>query len=180
MTFDDSSLPPVRPEDAAGLATAVAGSVLVAGDPGYDDECAVFNLNHELAPAVVVVAQSAADVQAAVAFAARQHRPVLLKTTGHQMAGAAHGAVLITTHRMNDVAIDPVGRTARVGAGAIWADVIEKAAEAGLAPLNGSSAGGRSVRLHPRRRSQSHPRPRDENRMKPRKNRCCGVSCTER
>jgi hypothetical protein len=139
VNFDDSSLPPVRPEDAAPLAAAVAGSVLLPGDAGYDDERAVFNLNHELLPAVIVAAQSATDVQAAVAFAAGQHRPVLVKTTGHQMVGTAQGAVLITTHRMNDIAVDPVSRTARVGAGAIWTDVIQKAAEAGLAPLSGSN-----------------------------------------
>ncbi|MEV5739185.1 FAD-binding oxidoreductase [Microbispora rosea] len=139
MTFDDSSLPPVLPEDAAALVAAVAGSVLLPGDAGYDDERAVFNLNHELVPAVIVVAEIAADVQAAVAFAAGQHRPVLVKTTGHQMVGPAHGAVVIATHRMNDVAIDVVGRTARVGAGAIWSEVVEKAAKDGLAPLNGSN-----------------------------------------
>jgi FAD/FMN-containing dehydrogenase len=139
MTFDDSSLPPVLPEDAAALVAAVAGSVLLPGDAGYDDERAVFNLNHELVPAVIVVAQSAADVQAAVGFAAGQHRPLLVKTTGHQMVGKAHGAVVIATHRMNDVAIDAVSRTARVGAGVMWSEVIPKAVKAGLAPLNGSN-----------------------------------------
>ncbi len=45
MAFDDSSLPPVRPEDAATLMLAVAGSVLLPGDAGYDDErSAVFNV----------------------------------------------------------------------------------------------------------------------------------------
>jgi FAD/FMN-containing dehydrogenase len=139
VNFDDSHLPPVRPEDGAALATAVAGSVLLPGDAGYDDERSVFNLNHELMPAVIVVAQSAIDVKAAVAFAAGQQRPVLVKTTGHQIVGTAQGAVLITTHRMNDIEIDAVGRTARVGAGAVWAGVVQKAAEAGLAPLNGSN-----------------------------------------
>ena len=139
MAFDDSSLPPVLPEDAATLVLAVTGSVLLPGDAGYDEERAVFNLNHELRPAVIVVAQSAADVQAAVAFAAGHHRPVLVKTTGHQIVGAALGAVLITTHRMNGVVVDAVGRTARVGAGALWAEVVQKAAKAGLAPLNGSN-----------------------------------------
>jgi FAD/FMN-containing dehydrogenase len=139
MTFSDSSLPSVLPEDAAPLVATVAGSVLLPGDAGYDAERAVFNLNHELVPAVIVVPLSAADVQAAVTFAARQHRPVLVKTTGHQMVGRAHGAVMIATRRMNDVAIDAVGRTARVGAGAIWSEVVEKAAKAGLAPLNGSN-----------------------------------------
>ncbi|WP_432864856.1 FAD-binding oxidoreductase [Microbispora rosea] len=139
MTFDDLSLPPVLPEDAAALVAAVAGSVLLPGDAGYDEERAVFNLNHELVPAVIVVAEGAADVQAAVAFAAGQHRPVLVKTTGHQIVGPAHGAVVIATHRMNDVVIDSVGRTARVGAGAIWSEVVERAAKDGLAPLNGSN-----------------------------------------
>lgn len=139
MAFSDSSLPPILPEDAAPLVATVAGSVLLPGDAGYDDERAVWNLNHELVPAVIVVPESAADVQAAVTFAAKQHRPVLVKTTGHQMVGKAHGAVVIATGQMNDVAIDAVGRTARVGAGAIWSEVVEKAAKAGLAPLNGSN-----------------------------------------
>src|ERR1700742_4769428 len=98
MVFDDLSLPPVSPEDAAPLSAAMTGSVLLPGEAGYDDERAVFNLNHELEPAVIVVAESAADIQAAVAFAARQHRPVLVKTTGHQIVGRAHGAVVISTH----------------------------------------------------------------------------------
>jgi FAD/FMN-containing dehydrogenase len=139
MTFRDSSLPPLSPEDAAPLVATVAGSVLLPGEAGYDDERAVWNLNHELLPALIVVPESATDVRAAVAFAARQHRPVLVKSTGHQMVGQAHGAVVIATRRMNDVAIDAVGRTARVGAGAIWSEVVGKAAEAGLAPLNGSN-----------------------------------------
>jgi FAD/FMN-containing dehydrogenase len=139
MNFTDSALPPVRLEEAEALAGAVAGSVWLPGGAGYDDERALFNLNHELMPAVIVVAQSATDVEAAVAFAAGQHRPVLVKNTGHQMVGTAQGAVMITTHRMNDVVIDAVGRTARVGAGAIWGEVVRKAAEVGLAPLNGAN-----------------------------------------
>jgi FAD/FMN-containing dehydrogenase len=139
MTFNDSSLPPVLPADAAALAAAVAGSVVLPGDAAYDEERAVFNLNHDLLPAVIVVAQSVADVQVAISFAAGQHRPVLVKTTGHQVVGTAAGAVVIATHRMNDVAIDAVGRTARVGAGAMWSDVIPETVKAGLAPLNGSN-----------------------------------------
>ncbi|OBH53629.1 FAD-binding oxidoreductase [Mycobacterium sp. E2479] len=139
MSVDDASLPPVRPDATAALATAVAGSVLLPGDAGYDDERAVFNLNHELLPAVIVVAHSVIDVRAAVRFAAGQRRPVLVKTTGHQVVGTAQGAVLITTHKMNGVVIDRVGRTAKVGAGAIWAEVVQKATRVGLAPLNGSN-----------------------------------------
>ena len=139
MAFHDSSLPPVLPEDAAPLLATIAGSVLLPGDAGYDEERAVWNLNHELMPAMIVVPQNAADIQAAVTFAARQRRPVLVKTTGHQIVGLALGAVVIATHRMNDITIDAAGRTARVGAGVLWSEVIARAAEAGLAPLNGSN-----------------------------------------
>ncbi|MCE7002335.1 FAD-binding oxidoreductase [Kibdelosporangium philippinense] len=139
--IDDNyfALPPVLPQDAAALAAMVTGTVLLPGDVGYDDERAVFNLNHELLPAIIAVAENCADVQAAVAFATGQHRPVLVKTTGHQVVNRAEGAVVISTHRMNDVAIDAIGRTARVGAGVLWSDVIEAAAKVGLAPLNGSN-----------------------------------------
>ncbi|MFC0403040.1 FAD-binding oxidoreductase [Paraburkholderia rhizosphaerae] len=139
MSLNDLSLPPVSPADAASLAVMVTGSVLLPGDAGFDDERAVWNLNHELRPAIIVVPQSAADVQASIRFAAEQHRPVLVKATGHQIVGQAHGAVVIATRQMNDVTIDVVGRTARVGAGAVWSEVVEKAARAGLAPLNGSN-----------------------------------------
>ena len=129
----------VRSQDAAALAAAVSGSVLLPGDAEYDDERAIFNLNHELAPALIVVARDAADVQAAVTFAAGQHRPVLVKTTGHQLVSPAHDAVVISTRRMNDVVIDAERRTARVGAGTVWSEVIEQAAKAGLAPVSGSN-----------------------------------------
>jgi hypothetical protein len=64
MTFDDSSLAPVQSEEAAAPVLVVPGSVLLPGEAGYDDECAAFNVNHELLPAATVGAQSAADVQA--------------------------------------------------------------------------------------------------------------------
>ncbi|MEV4534431.1 FAD-binding oxidoreductase [Asanoa sp. NPDC049518] len=135
MTLTDS----LSPEEAAPLVATVSGAVLLAGDEGYDDERAVFNTSHELMPAVVVVPENAVDVQVAVTFAARHDRPVLVKTTGHQMVGTARGAVVISTHRMNDVTVDTAARTARVGAGVVWSEVIAEAAKAGLAPLNGSN-----------------------------------------
>ncbi|MFC0547883.1 FAD-binding oxidoreductase [Kutzneria chonburiensis] len=137
MTIHNSSLPPLLSDDVESL--AVAGSVLLPGTAGYDEERTVFNLNHELAPALIVVAENAADVQAAVAFAAARGRPVLVKTTGHQMVDPARDAVVIATHRLNDVIIDVERRTARVGAGALWSEVIAAAAKDGLAPLNGSN-----------------------------------------
>lgn len=71
MTFD-SSLRPVLPDDAAVLAASVTGSVLLPGDAGYYDEGAVVNVKHDLLPALIVVAENAADIQAAATFATGQ------------------------------------------------------------------------------------------------------------
>src|SRR5204863_2188477 len=62
--------------------------------------------------------------------------------------GTGHGAgaiesledtLLVKTERMRGVSIDPVTRTARACAGALWMDVTAAAAEHGLAALAGSS-----------------------------------------
>jgi hypothetical protein len=63
-------------EEAAGLAAQVGGPVLLPGEDGYADECAIYNLNFVLEPALVVGVTSVADVQAAVGFAARRGLPV--------------------------------------------------------------------------------------------------------
>ena len=127
--------------DVDGLARAVAGPVLRAGDPGIAEEVAPFNVTHTPNPAVVVGATSAGDVAAAVGWAAAHGRTVAVQATGHGLLGTLDDAVLITTGRMSDVVVDPVARTARVGAGARWRQVIDAAAPHGLAPLSGSSSG---------------------------------------
>jgi FAD/FMN-containing dehydrogenase len=47
---------------------------------------------------------------------------------------------VIDTSQMRSVLVDPDGRTARVGPGATWGDVIEAAAPFGLAPVSGTNA----------------------------------------
>jgi hypothetical protein len=129
----------IRPEEAAGLAAQVGGPVLLPGEDGYADECALYNLNLVLEPALVVGVTSVADVQAAVGFAAQRGLPVAVKTTGHQTARPGHGAVLISTQRMSGVRIDAKQRTAEIECGVRWGQVISEAARFGLAPMNGST-----------------------------------------
>ena len=50
-----------------------------------------------------------------------------------------HDTILVKTHRMRVVEIDPDSRRARAQAGALWADVVGPASEHGLAALAGSS-----------------------------------------
>jgi hypothetical protein len=147
----------LRREDIDGLAGQISGRVFLPGEEGYAAECAIFNLNLVLEPALVVAVTSPADVQAAVRFAAEGRMPIAVKASGHQPMGPAHGALLICTRRMNAVTIDAGRRTARIEAGALWGQVIEEAAKLGLAPMSGSSprvgavgytlGGGQSVAL---------------------------------
>jgi FAD/FMN-containing dehydrogenase len=127
--------------DAAALAHRVRGPVLRPVDENFAGELAGFNLAVQHRPAMVVGAMDAADVAATVTWAAAHGLPVAVQATGHGQTHPIDGGVLITTRRLADVSIDVAARTARVGAGVIWRQVIEAAAEHGLAPLNGSSSG---------------------------------------
>ncbi len=128
------------PELGADLDALVAGPVLRPADPDFGAEIAPFNLTHAPRPALVVGATSADDVAAAVRWAAFRGHRIAVQATGHGLTSDLEGAVLVSTRRMAQVAVDPVARVARVGAGARWAQVIEAAAPHGLAPLVGSSS----------------------------------------
>ncbi|MFB7546392.1 FAD-binding oxidoreductase [Streptomyces sp. NPDC056154] len=100
-----------------------------------------FQTGFAVRPDLVVEAAHAEDVRTAVADAAARGLPVRVHATGHGLSGAVEGGLLISTRRMDSVEIDPVRRTARIGAGVTWGQVIEAAAPHGLAPLNGSAPG---------------------------------------
>jgi FAD/FMN-containing dehydrogenase len=122
------------------LARDVAGPVLTGDDPRVAAEVAAYNTTHTPRPAVVVGATCADDVAAAVRWAVASGRAVSVQSTGHGLLSDLAGTVLVTTRRMSAVTVDPVARTARVGAGVRWSQVIDAAAPFGLAPLNGSSS----------------------------------------
>ncbi|MFD3687576.1 FAD-binding oxidoreductase [Nocardiopsis sp. NPDC058631] len=124
---------------AADLGRRVRGPVSLPGQRDHDLERAGFNLAAEQRPALAVGAADPADVRAAVAFAADHSLPVSVRATGHGGGRPVEGGLLITTRRMAHVSVDPHTRTASVGAGARWQQVIDRAARFGLAPLNGSS-----------------------------------------
>ncbi|WP_338704300.1 FAD-binding oxidoreductase (plasmid) [Streptomyces sp. Q6] len=125
--------------DVAALRGAIRGPVLEPGEEGYEAECATFNLNCPLHPAVAVGATGPDDVALAIRFAARHGLPVAVKGAAHQMVADARGAVLITTQRMTRVTVDPRERTVWAEAGALWRDVLPLTAEFGLAPVVGSA-----------------------------------------
>jgi FAD/FMN-containing dehydrogenase len=122
-----------------GLRARLQGALLRPGQEGYEGARAAWNLNARQSPAVVVVAEDAQDVLFAVRFARDAGLGVGVMATGHGVGTPADGGVLINTSRMRDVRVDPVLRTARVEAGALWRDVIPVAQAHGLATLAGSA-----------------------------------------
>ncbi|RAY12746.1 FAD-linked oxidoreductase [Actinomadura craniellae] len=126
---------------AAELARAVAGPVRRPADPGFSAELAGFQLGLRHRPDVVVGALDAADVRAALRIAGDHAIPVTVHGTGHGMRSAADGGIVLGLRRLNEVEIDPVAGTARLGGGATWAEVIAATAPHGLLPPSGSAAG---------------------------------------
>jgi FAD/FMN-containing dehydrogenase len=114
-------------------------TTLRPGEPGYDETRLGFQTHRSQRPALIVVATSAADVVAAVRTARRTGRRIAVQATGHGVGAVDEEALLIDTAALDEVTVDPIGRTARIGAGARWGAVVAAAAEHGLAPLSGSS-----------------------------------------
>src|SRR3954454_10260019 len=119
----------------------LAGELVVPGDPNWDEARLAWHLAVEQRPAAVAIPEGLHDVIEIVHWAREEGFRVAPQGTGHNAPalGDLAGTVLIKTHRMRGVTIDPVSRTARVEAGVIWIEVVRAAAMHGLAALSGSS-----------------------------------------
>ena len=122
------------------LRAGLCGTAHAPGEEGYEEASRAWNLAAHQSPALVVVANGAADVMAAVRFAREGGLGVGVIATGHGVGAACDGGVLINTSGMRGVRVDPVARTARVEAGALWTDLIHESQVHGLAGLLGSSS----------------------------------------
>src|SRR5215212_6138089 len=127
--------------DVGPLRNLLDGDVVAPGDVEWDEARLAWNLAVDQNPVAVVLAESAADVAATVAFAKAHALRVAPQGTGHGAAaiGDMSDTILLKTERMRGVTIDAERRIARAEAGTIWIEVVEAAAEHGLAALAGSS-----------------------------------------
>lgn len=121
------------------LQARVQGAVIVPGDADYDSTRMAWNLSFQHHPAVIVVAENAADVVEAVRFARAEEMEIAVQATGHGFVRGADGSMLIITSKMTGVHVNPEAQTAYVEGGVKWGKVLELAQAEGLAPLLGSS-----------------------------------------
>jgi FAD/FMN-containing dehydrogenase len=119
----------------------MAVDVLVPGTDGYEADRGAFNVLLSQSPAGIVAPRDAADVIAAIEYAKAEGLRVSAQRTGHSAAplGDLADTLLLRTASMSGVSIDAERRVARVGAGALWADLVPQASDLGLAASHGSS-----------------------------------------
>jgi FAD/FMN-containing dehydrogenase len=119
----------------------MAATLLTAQDANWNLERLAFNILVDQQPAGIALPRSADDVSDVVRSAAADGKRVAAQRTGHNAVplGALANTVLVRTAGLGGVQIDVDARTARVGAGALWGDLVSQASEQGLAALHGSA-----------------------------------------
>ncbi|MGH3455723.1 MAG: FAD-binding oxidoreductase [Nocardioidaceae bacterium] len=115
------------------------GGVFEPGDPEYDDTCTLVNAMIERRPRLVVHCLAVDDVVATLAFARVHGLPIAVRGGGHSVAGRSlvDDGVVLDLRGMADIAVNPDRRIARIGGGAIWADVDRATQVHGLATTGG-------------------------------------------
>ncbi|WP_138467264.1 FAD-binding oxidoreductase [Poseidonocella sp. HB161398] len=108
-------------EALAALEARLAGDVQQPGYPGYNDDRMVFMHTYQPYPQLIIHCACETDVIAALDFAKAQKLKVAARSGGHSTAGySSNDQIVVDTSRIDHVLVDPVHRTARVGAGTIF------------------------------------------------------------
>ncbi len=117
------------------LASHISGSLVSAGDDGYDAARSVWNGAIDKAPALVVSCVGTADVVEAVNFARSHSLGVSVRSGGHHVAGSAvlDGGLVIDVSQLRGVEVDPATGRVRAEGGAQIGDLDRTTQSHGLA-----------------------------------------------
>jgi FAD/FMN-containing dehydrogenase len=116
-----------------------SGTVLQAGDDGFETARQIWNGDIQRQPAVIARCIGTADVVAAVRFARERELPIAIRGGGHAVAGHAmcDGGLVIDLSTMTGVRVDPLMRTVRAQGGCLWHHVDHETQAFGLAVTGG-------------------------------------------
>ena len=123
----------------AALRDALPGKVVAPDDAIWDLARRGWVLNVDQRPAAVVTTDTAAEVAAAVRTATAHGYPVTAQPVGHGATTALTGSVVLRTRGLGGIEIDTAARTARVGAGVKWGELLTALEPTGLAAPAGSN-----------------------------------------
>jgi FAD/FMN-containing dehydrogenase len=126
--------------DLTRLSPDFSGTLLVPGDPGYEEARKVHNGLVDRRPTVIAGCQSTQDVVRAVRYAQEQGLEIAVRGGGHNVAGRAtvDGGMMIDLSGMKSIEVDPASRTARAQGGSTWAEFNEATQKHGLACTGGA------------------------------------------
>jgi len=116
-----------------GLST-FRGEVVRPEDSGYDQARRVWNGMVDRRPAMIVRPDGVEDVAAAIRFGREEDLPIAVRCGGHSIPGLStcDDGIVIDLSRIGGAEVDPATRTARVGGGALLAELDQAAQEHGL------------------------------------------------
>src|SRR4051794_35636443 len=137
-----STTPLISPGE---LRHRLRGALYESGDAAYADACTLFNSMIERRPRYVARCSAPDDVVLALAFARDHGLPVAVRAGGHSVAGHSlvDDGLVLDVRGIDDVAVDPERRVARIGGGATWAQVDRATQEHGLATTGGRRSAAR-------------------------------------
>ncbi|MGI9341785.1 MAG: FAD-binding oxidoreductase [Gammaproteobacteria bacterium] len=117
------------------LQAALRGALLLPGNADYESKRRVWNGMIDKRPGLIVRCSGAADVMRAVDFARDNDLLVAVRGGGHSISGKSvcDGGIMIDLSPMRWCRVDPVARTARLGAGSLLGDLDHESQQFGLA-----------------------------------------------
>ena len=135
---------PVAASGADALRGLCGGALHLPGDAAFDEVRVPWNLQVDVRPAAVAYPAFPSEVADVLLAAASEGIKVAPQGTGHgapPLAGRLEDAVLLRTSAMTELHVDRERRTARVGAGVRWGDVVDRAGGVHLAARHTTSPG---------------------------------------
>lgn len=121
------------------LKSQLRGKVLMPGDEGYENACAVYNGMIHKRPAVIARCRDVGDVIASVNYARENNMLLAIRSGGHNGPGlgTCDDGLVIDLSLMKGIRVDPDNRTVRVEPGCTWGDVDHATHAFGLATTSG-------------------------------------------
>ncbi len=107
----------VNPALVALLRNEISGSVVAIGEETYDRQRTPWLQVIDQHPAVIVNAANVEDICVAVRTAAREGLPLGVQNTGHGIARACEGGILLRLSEMKSLSVDAQSKTAVVEPG---------------------------------------------------------------